>query len=260
MLLLSVYRAGFAYLSPIVFSLLRYRCTTITDPALLQTLQELTTRAGSAHLHFKQLARRDWRNPSPKPLRPNGYAAGWGKTRTILVTDGLLKRCTPAEIRCVLAHEVGHHMHHDGEKRLALGLCLLVAEFVSYNLLVHWMLALVREAAAGYHPQAALTLWLILMLGVLTSFSALLIRRFYSRHTEYQADEFALQITGDVPAFKSAKIRMMNLGKSSLDVSPLHLLEQTHPSFRQRLAHADKFASRIKVILLDHSGISIPNS
>jgi STE24 endopeptidase len=255
-LLLATYRASFAYLSPIVFSPLRYRCTTVTDPALIQMLQELITRGGNSPLHFKQLVRRAWRNPSPKLLRPNGYAAGWGKTRTILVTDGLLKHCTLAEIRCVLAHEVGHHMHHDGEKKLVLGLCLLVAEFVSYNLLVHWMLALVREAAAGYHPQIVLTVWLILALGVLTSYSALLIRRFYSRRTEYQTDEFALQITSDVSAFKSAKIRMMNLGKSPLDVSPLHLLERTHPSFRQRLAHADEFANRMRVASLDHASIS----
>lgn len=255
-LLLGISRVGFAYLRPVVFFPLRYRCTTVTDPALIQMFQELITRASSSPPHFKQLTRRAWRTSSPKPLRPNGYAAGWGKTRAILVTDGLLKHCTPAEIRSVLAHEVGHHLHHDGEKKLVLGLCLLVAEFVSYNLLVHWALVLVREAAAGYHPQIVLTLWLILALGVLTSYSALLIRRFYSRRTEYQADEFALQITSDVSAFKSAEIRMMNLGKSPLDVSPLRLLERTHPSVRQRLAHADEFASRMKVTSLDHASIS----
>jgi STE24 endopeptidase len=67
----------------------------------------------------------------------------------------------------------------------------------------------------------------------------------YSRRVEYQADEYALQSTQKVAAFKRAMTRLANQNLAEIEPSPLvELLFHSHPSIRKRLQHADEFASR----------------
>jgi STE24 endopeptidase len=243
-LLISAFWIVTSYLGPIVYYPLRYKCTTIRDSALVQTLHELSAPGGCKIVHFKRTARRTWRKPARKLLRPNGYAIGWGKTRTIILTDGLLRRFPPAEIRSVLAHEIGHHIRRDHEKKLALSSCLLLFEGFLFNFYYHWGIALLRQSVGRLLLPALPPLFAPLALAVLTAYGIYLLRQLYSRHIEYQADEIALRLTGDVAAFRNAEIRMMNLHRQSLKDSLFRTLEHTHPSPFKRLAHADEFACR----------------
>ena len=66
-----------------------------------------------------------------------------------------------------------------------------------------------------------------------------------SRAIEYQADEYALQATKMVAAFKSAMTRLANQNLSDIEPSPLvEFLFHDHPAIGKRLKHADEFAER----------------
>jgi STE24 endopeptidase len=66
-----------------------------------------------------------------------------------------------------------------------------------------------------------------------------------SRAIEYQADEYSLQATKMVAAFKSAMTRLANQNLSDIEPSPLvEFLFHDHPSIGKRLKHADEFAER----------------
>lgn len=50
---------------------------------------------------------------SRRSTRSNAYFTGFGKTKTIVLYDTLVKTMTPEEICAVFAHEMGHGLHHD---------------------------------------------------------------------------------------------------------------------------------------------------
>src|SRR5262249_54489218 len=67
----------------------------------------------------------------------------------------------------------------------------------------------------------------------------------YSRLIEYQADEYALQSTRKVAAFKSAMTRLANQNLADIETSALiELFFYSQRSIKRRLAHADEFAGR----------------
>jgi STE24 endopeptidase len=74
-----------------------------------------------------------------------------------------------------------------------------------------------------------------------------------TRAIEYQADEYALQATHNVEAFKSAMRRLANQNLAEMEPSPIvEWLFYDHPSIHKRLQHADAFAERIKAEALAH--------
>src|SRR5438876_7213442 len=45
---------------------------------------------------------------SRRTRKANAYVSGLGRTRRVVVSDTLLEQAPPAEVRLVLAHELGH--------------------------------------------------------------------------------------------------------------------------------------------------------
>lgn len=242
-LLLFLYAICFALVKLLIIYPFGYHYHTITRPELLRMLHELTIDSGSSLPRIKQISRKTWKGKKPK-MWLNGYATGWGRLRTIILTEDALRHCSPSEVRSLLAHELGHLVHHDCAKRLGLYAGVLFAVFFLYHMLYDWFLMLLKQAVAFRHPfiQPQLPIILVLALGIFAG--TRLLQRAYSRYTEYQADEFALRITHDVASFKSLEIRMLNLRKDSLRVSAFQEWDSTHPSPHKRFAHADEFARR----------------
>ena len=50
---------------------------------------------------------------SEKTTAANAALMGWGNTRRIVLGDTLAANFTHDETEAVLAHELGHHVHHD---------------------------------------------------------------------------------------------------------------------------------------------------
>jgi len=74
---------------------------------LVERLMRLAERSGARVRGVFQY------DASRRSRAASAFLAGLGNTRRIVVSDTLLKEFSADEIETVLAHELGHHVHHD---------------------------------------------------------------------------------------------------------------------------------------------------
>jgi STE24 endopeptidase len=175
---------------------------------------------------------------STETAKANALLAGLGRTRRVILGDTLLDGFEPDEIEVVLAHEIGHHVHHHISKLIVLGLaCSVVSFFVSDRVLVAWV-----TAAEGTFDYAQTPVWALPMLLLVMTVSSMLlgpVRNGISRRFERTCDEYALRVTGNVEAFRSAFKRLAKVNKADPSPHPLEVaLFHDHPPIASRLALA----------------------
>jgi STE24 endopeptidase len=233
MLLFSVVMAN---LAPVLLLPLFYKFTPLPEGDLTRRLLALADRAhtrvrGVYTMHM-----------SDKTTAANAALMGLGNTRRIVVGDTMLDRYTPDEIEVVLAHELGHHVHSDIWKLILSQTVLTLGGLYLVNVALHWAVQ-----AAHIYPSMAdpATIPFVLLLTAIFGLIVMPLSNSYSRFVEYQADEYALQTTRMVGAFKSTMTRLANQNLAEIEPSPLvEVLFHNHPSIRKRLQHADAFAAR----------------
>lgn len=165
----------------------------------------------------------------------NAFFIGWGSGRRVLLTDTMLQRFSPDEIEVVLAHELGHLVHHDIWTRLVMrGLSFLGFFYVL-------ALSIYSSQMTPDDSDHAELLWLGIVL-LLLVFNLLTVR--YRRYQEYRADEFALRSTGKAQAFKDAMTRLTNMNLLVATSTRRARHPASHPTLLKRLKHADEFAAR----------------
>jgi STE24 endopeptidase len=172
---------------------------------------------------------------STRTRAANAALVGIGRTRRILLGDTLLDEFTHDEITGVLAHELGHHAHHD--------IPLSLAVQSGSNLLMFYLgglgLARAVDALGLYAPWdpagfPALAL-IFALVGVLT----LPALNAFSRWRETLADEFALEFTDKPGAFADALVRLAN--QNLAEVNPerwVVWLMYSHPPLGERIERA----------------------
>src|SRR5437899_3180273 len=172
-----------AFVFPVWIVPLFYRLTPLADEELRERLLTLARRAGVPVVGV-------WiADQSRKSRTANAAVIGLGRTRRIVLFDTLAAGFTPEEIESVLAHELGHHVHGDARRGLAVQGALTLASFWLAN-------GLLRAGApalglAGPADPAGMP-WLALVLLVLP-LAALPLGNAFSRWVERQADDFALR-------------------------------------------------------------------
>ena len=119
----SLVVTGLATLAPVVLLPLFFRFTPLTRPSLVDRLEQLAERAGTRVVGVYEWALGD------KSRRANAALTGLGATRRILVSDTMLADYSDEEIEVVLAHELGHHVHHDIWRGIALESALILLGF-----------------------------------------------------------------------------------------------------------------------------------
>jgi Zn-dependent protease with chaperone function len=177
-----------------------------------------------------------------------------GKRPRVVLTRTLVQTFPLDEAEVILAHELAHLVHHDFWRGLItrtlnfLGLCLLL-QFGLFLVLYSPMRDALFPIALDDLPS------LLRLEGLILSFlaSILLYRGFglllmrSRRRQEYLAVEFALQTTGNIPAFKRSMVRLVNTNGSLAAPNKRARYFSTHPTLMERLAHADEFAARHRV-------------
>jgi STE24 endopeptidase len=144
-----------------------------------------------------------------------------------VVSDTLLEQASPAEVRLVVAHELGHRR----DRHVLLGTLLAMVGAVSATVAV-W--ALLGTRVADPH-QVPLVLLIALGIG-LTSLPAVTA---VSRRWERAADRYSLELTDDRDAYETAFRRLARTNLTDLDPPRLlYLLLFTHPTPPERLAAA----------------------
>jgi STE24 endopeptidase len=225
-----------ANLAPVLIFPIFYKFTPLPDGELKERLLALAQRA---HTQVRGVF---LMSMSRKTTAANAALMGLGNTRRIVLGDTMTDRYAPDEIEVVLAHELGHHVHRDIWKLIVSQSVLTLGGLFLVSVLLHWLIDVLHFYRSLTDP-ATLPFFFVLI-GIF-GLIVMPITNGYSRFIEYQADEYALQSTQKVDAFKSAMTRLANQNLAEIEPSPLiEFLFYSHPSIKRRLAHADEFASR----------------
>jgi STE24 endopeptidase len=235
-----------ANLAPVLLFPLFYKFRPMPEGELTQRLLALAKRANTRVRGVYTF------DMSRKTTAANAALMGMGNTRRIVLGDTMLDRYTNEEIEVVLAHELGHHVHHDIWKLILSQSLITLAGLYVANVVFHWA-AQTQHLYAGVADAA--TIPLLLALTALFGFIVMPLNNGFSRYVEYQADEYALQSTRMVESFKGAMTRLANQNLSDIQPSPvIEFLFYDHPSIGKRLQHADDYSHRIMMKFDERKG------
>ncbi|MDE0484151.1 MAG: M48 family metalloprotease [Candidatus Poribacteria bacterium] len=210
-------------IAPLLMQFL-WKTEPLTNIELKQKLEHLTKRSG---MKYRDIA--VWKTGGLAIA--NAAVAGIiPRNRKIFITDALLRNFTDEQIETIVAHEIGHIRH----RHLLISCCLVFGYLISSILFYQLVGKPLKSILAG-HP-------------ILTSIVSILFFVFYfkvffnflSRRFEHQADLYAVDLTKNPEAFKSA---LGNLGfLSGLPKIIRFVLEifNTHPSVDRRINFLDR--------------------
>jgi STE24 endopeptidase len=169
----------------------------------------------------------------------NAYVVGFGHTKRVVLYDNLIEEFPRAEVRSVVAHELGHQKHDDLWRGLAwLALVAPAATFLAQRVAerLDGSLADLRaRPGPGAIPALALSLALV-------SFAAGIASNTLSRPVEASADAFALRLTREPGAFITLERRLALTNVSDPDPPRVfQLLFGTHPTTLERIGFGVTF-------------------
>jgi STE24 endopeptidase len=167
----------------------------------------------------------------------NAYVDGLGPSKRVVVFDNTLRQLPPAQLRSVLAHELGHVKGNDIVRGIAW-LALVAPLGVLFIQLAGGALA--RRSGDDPRSPAALP---ALALSVAAALFVLgIASNQLSRRVEARADSFALELTKDPKALIGVqkKLALTNVAQPD-PPSALQWLFGTHPTTMQRIGAAVTF-------------------
>lgn len=172
---------------------------------LLQTVEELSRQAGIKMPEVGIFP----------AYESNAFATGWNKNDALVaVSQGLLERFSPEEVKAVLAHEIGHVANGD---MVTLALIQgVVNTFVMFfaRIFGNFVDKVIFKSEDGHGPAFYIaTIVAELVLGILAS----MIVMWFSRKREFKADEAGARLAGT-----SSMIAALQRLKSEQGV-PVHM-------------------------------------
>ncbi len=140
-----------------------------------------------------------------------------------------------AEVRVVLAHEIGHHSSRHIPKALAW--------FGLFALPSTWVLMRVTRSRGGMGEAAAVPLALLVVAVLQLALAPT--QAWISRRMEAEADWKALQTTRDPAAAQRLFVDLAKTGLANPDPPAwAHVLVDSHPTLAQRVAMVHAWRSR----------------
>ena len=232
---------SFAY--PVVFEPIFNRFTSMADGPLRTSLLDLAAKDG---VSVSDVLVAD---ASKRTTALNAYVSGFGATRRIVVYDTLVDGATPAEVRLVVAHELGHAKDNDVLHATLLGAAGAALAVIVLYLLTGWSALLTRAGveSAGDPRVVALILAIAAVLMLVMSPLESLI----SRRIEARADVHALNLTRDdtgAGADTFARMQKQLALRNLSDLDPpawYYVWFYTHPSTPERLALGRSWAQSV---------------
>jgi STE24 endopeptidase len=220
------------WLYPILIDPVFNRFDPLPKGKLRSEVLQLADRAG---VDVGQVYRVD---ASRRTSAANAYVIGLGHSKRVVLYDNLIEDFKPAEVRTVVAHELGHQKHDDLVRGLAwLALVAPAGTFLAQAL---------AERFAGRRPLGTpAALPAIAFAIALASLGLSCASNALSRRVEASADSFALRLTADPNDFIAFqhRISVQNVG----DPDPptlFHLLFDTHPTTLERIGAGVTFRSK----------------
>ena len=226
-----LWSAFLSWIGPTLLIPLFYRQTPLKDETLRRRLEAFVRSCETRVQGIFEL------NLSTTTRKANACLCGLGSTRRVLVSDTLLNAYPVEEVEVVLAHELGHHrLCHIGILIVISTLAAGLSSFLVDRAAHRWMGPL---GLTGLNDLAVLPL--ISFGFLLTGLLFMPLTQGISRVLEKQADRFALERTGNPPAFIATMQRLAQQNLAEMD-PPLWVewILYDHPPIRKRIAMAQQ--------------------
>ena len=218
----------------------RYNITPLPDKRMEDRLMAIVGRAKVPGERIK-LAVMSSKRPK-RPLIVQALVTSDRKHDWIICTDTLLTHFSIDELDVIIAHELGHLVYFDLWKRRLVSSSLILFVGFGWFILSSPFLAsrFSQMTGSNYtHLPWGYLGFLLLCMGLW----AYRIAQWYRLQGEERADIFALQLTRNVSAFRSAMIRLTKLNRVPVRSSSSF---QSHPTLAERLHLANQFEARLR--------------
>jgi STE24 endopeptidase len=174
---------------------------------------------------------------SKQSKRVSANVSGFASTTRISLNDNLLNRCTPAEVKAVMGHEMGHYvLNHVYKGIIEFGVLIFIV-FALLNYLMNKLIEKRGEAWGISSISDVAGLPLLAALASLMMFVATPVTNTLTRTQEMEADQFGLNAAHEPDAEAHVDImlseyRKLNPGKWE------EIIFYDHPSGRVRVETA----------------------
>jgi len=214
------------YAGPVVLDPIFNRFTPLPAGRTRTEVLDLARRAG---VHVGQVYVMD---ASRRTTAANAYVNGLGRTKRVVLYDTLLRDFTPAEVRLVVAHELGHVRYDDVPRGLLWVAIVTPFALFAASRMTARLAPEEDRAGPAVLPALALSVSVtVLLVGTVSNQ--------LSRRVEARADTFSLDLTHEPDAFISfqRRIALQNVGDP--DPWPVTaFLFGTHPTTIDRIGAA----------------------
>lgn len=210
-------------IAPLMMQFL-WKTEPLTNTVLKQKLQQLTVRSG---IKYRDIA---VCQTGGLAIANAAVAGIIPRNRKIFITDALLRNFTDEQIETIVAHEIGHIRH----RHLLISGCLVFGYLISSVLFYQLVGEPLNSLLTGYPIILSIVSVLFFLLYFKVFFNYL------SRRFEHQADFYAVDLTNNPEAFKSA---LESLGFLRTLPKPIRFILEifnTHPSIDRRIKFLDR--------------------
>jgi STE24 endopeptidase len=221
------------YISPYILDPLFNKFTPVKDEKLADEIIELLAKAGITVSGVYSM------DASRRTKHSNAYFTGIGRVKRIVIFDTLLEKLSKEELLAVLAHEAGHCRKKHILKNLALFETLsAIGAFIAFLLLESEILDQIfnLEIDTFFAKMIVLSFIAGIILWAMPLFFNAI-----SRHYEYQADDFAVDIIGSGEPLADALVKLSVDNLANLYPQKWYAyFHYSHPPVLQRIKRLRK--------------------
>lgn len=210
-------------IAPYVIEPLFIKTSPLKDDRLDSEVRALSERAGVAVSQVQQV------DASRRTAHSNAYFTGIGRVKRVVLFDTLLQRLTRDEILAVLGHELGHwRLRHVTKRLIGTAALALAAFYLGARLLGGSELP---EWFGMQQASVPARVILLAFLAQLVGFFFEPVSAALSRRHEWQADEFAGNLTGKPQHLAAALTKLAKDNLTNLHPHPLYsAFHHSHPA------------------------------
>ena len=224
------------FISPLLSKIFN-KFTSLPDGELRDKLIAMLEKHG---YHVRDIKVMD---ASRRTTKSNAYFTGFGKSKTIVLFDNLLKVMDDDEIIAIFAHEMVHGLHKDTLKNTFTSLLSIVIIVILAWLLVRFPSIYSDFGFYDVNYGFGVILLLECLMPVVSIILGLL-SSIRSRKAEYRADEQAFK-EGYADQLITALKKLTRENFGNLNPHPLVvLLQYSHPTLLQRYRHIKELENR----------------
>jgi STE24 endopeptidase len=177
---------------------------------------------------------------SKRSTKLNAFFSGMGRVKIIGLYDTLIEKLTTKETVAVLAHEVGHYKRKHVYTMFAFSNVQTLVIFA----LLGWLLGNpnLSKALGSETPSFHLSIIAFFLLFTPVSTLLALINNTFSRHNEYQADQYSIDTYPGAREHMYSALKKLSVESlSNLNPHPVYVaVHYSHPPILDRLANLKK--------------------